>query len=124
MLRARIVIAAMVGVAACTDATSTNEAAVIGTWREETADAVLRYSFTPDHRVSVCVDDGPCEDGALIRGRWWIDGDDVIYELDWTPHSTETDPLGTKRYTKPLVRFKDRSTPQEPPHFRRTDERI
>ena len=99
----------------------------MGIWREETADTIIRYSFTPDHLVAVCFpeSDAPCEPSTVIRGRWWIRGDDVVYKLDSTSlKAFRVEPPPDKEQSIPLARFRDRSNPQVAPYFRRVDERI
>ena len=125
-MRVRAVLIAALLTASCTDRRSGDEAAVVGAWREETADTVIRYSFHADYRLAVCLDDGPCDTDSFIYGKWWIRGDQVVYTLDWAPHfvSSEKPPPPVEEQTMPIARFKDRSTPQVPPYFRRVDEKI
>jgi hypothetical protein len=124
---ARILLAIAATAISCSSRLSQDEAAVVGTWRQESADAIMRYSFTRDHRVAFCFpeSDAPCEPSTVTHGRWWIQGDDVVYKLDSTPlRALGVEPPPDRDQTIPLSRFRDRTTPQVAPYFRRVDERI
>jgi hypothetical protein len=123
----RILLVIVATVVSCSSRVSQDDTAVVGTWREESADAIIRYSFTRDHVVAVCFpeSDAPCEPSTVIRGRWWIRGNDVVFQLDSTPlRALGFEPPPDKEQTIPLARFRDRTTPQVAPYFRRVDERI
>ncbi len=127
MLRTRVFLVIIATTFSSCGGLSQDEAGVVGTWREESADAIIRYSFTRDHQVAVCFPESnaPCDPATVIRGRWWIHGDDVVYKLD----SSSLKALGVvpppdNEQVIPLARFRDRTTPQVAPYFRRVDERI
>jgi hypothetical protein len=123
----RILLVIVATVVSCSSRVSQDEAAIVGIWREESADAIIRYSFTRDHLVAVCFPESnaPCEPSTVIRGRWWIRGDDLVYKLDSTPlKAFGVVPPPDKEQAIPLARFRDRTTPQVPPYFRRVNERI
>ena len=124
---ARILLVIVATAVSCSNRVSQDEAAVVGTWRQESVDAAIRYSFTRDHLVAVCFPEGhePCDPSTVLHGTWWIRGDDVVYALDYT--ALKPFPPGRtpdKEETIPLARFRDRTTPQVAPYFRRVDERI
>ena len=124
---ARFVLVIVATTVSCSSRVSEDEAAVVGTWRQESADAAIRYSFTPDHLVAVCFPEAHerCDPSTVLRGRWWIHGEDVVYKLDSTPlKALGVEPRPDEEQTIPLARFRDRSTPQVAPYFRRVDERI
>jgi hypothetical protein len=124
---ARILLAIFATVGSCTSRVSPDEAAIVGTWRQESADTIIRYSFRPDHQVAVCFPEStaPCEPSSVIRGRWWVRGDDVVYKLDSAPlKAFGVVPPPDKEQTIPLARFRDRTAPRVAPYFRRVDERI
>ena len=126
MLR-RILLVIVATAVSCSDRVSHDEAAIVGTWREESADATIRYSFTRDHVVAVCFPENttPCEPSTVLRGRWWIRGNNLVYKLDSTSlKALGVEPPPDKEQTIPLARFRDRTTPQVAPYFRRVDERI
>jgi hypothetical protein len=127
MLYVRALLLIVAAVLSSCGRVSRDEAIVIGTWRQESADAAIRYSFTPDHLVAVCFPEAreQCDPSTVLRGRWWIRGQDVVYKLDSTPlKALGVEPRPDEEQTIPLARFRDRSTPQVAPYFRRVDERI
>ena len=124
MLYARIPLLIVAAVLCSCARVSRDEAAVIGTWREESADAIMRYSFTNDHQVAVCFpeSDAPCDASMVLHGKWWLRGDTVVYKLDWTPLKKFGDVPQEKEQSIPLARFREHRTVA--PYFRRVDERI
>jgi hypothetical protein len=124
---ARMLLVIIATIASCSSRVSQDEAAVVGTWRQESVDAAVRYSFTRDHVVAVCFPEAhePCEPSTVLRGKWWIRGDDLVYKLDSTPlKAFGVEPLPDEEQTIPLERFRDRTTPQIAPNFRRVNEHI
>src|SRR6267142_2018617 len=123
----RILLVIAATTVSCSNQVSKDEAAIVGTWRQESVDATIRYSFTPDHQVAVCFPESaaPCEPSTVLHGRWWIRGDDLVYKLDSTPlKAFGVVPPPDEEQTIPLARFRDRTTPQGAPYFRQVDERI
>jgi hypothetical protein len=124
MLKRALLVIAAVALLGC-GRMSPAEREVIGTWQEESADSEMQYSFTSDHKVSLCfLEDGPCDQQHLVQGTWRIRGDDVVYKLDWSPFAQKGEAPPVEEQTKPLARFRDRTSPKVPPYFRRVEKGI
>ena len=91
MLSRALLLITVSAFAGCAPMSSADEDAV-GTWQEDSADAVMRYSFTADHKVALCFSqDGSCEPAEVVHGTWWIRGDDVVYSLNLSPFAQKRD---------------------------------
>jgi hypothetical protein len=122
MLRLCMFVLLTVVTLCCCDRQFKTEAEVIGTWQSNSADAIVRLTFTSDHRVSLCfpdTDNENCEPSMEINGRWWLQHDNVIYKLDSTPLKQFGDVPPDKEQKIPLARFRERTSPSVAPYFRR-----
>ena len=96
---------------------SSDEAKVVGTWQWVGMDAIGKITYSRDHRVAECLlrgeaYEGECAPKDIAHGRWWIQGDQVIYKLE--------DGSGSEEVKFPLEWFLDGGAmPPKGPSFKR-----
>ena len=84
-------------------------------------DAHGRMIFTRFHRVSMCfpeTENGPCPAAGVIKGTWHIDGDNVVYNLDYSRFDSEK-LKQRKNEGFPLRWFRDGAAREDESNFHR-----